>query len=181
MCGVVSERTCAILPDKRWTRPSLGYTGRWCHRGWSGCCRSWALACSPSPDLLWNRTYSCRSGRSPVQERGHLVSFDSNWKSTTNDMRYVYSVQIIFDSSLTTELWHIESAVQPPLLGPLHSSMSSQTWFEQNDEFKIWNHPKVCGAVVAWSLTKQACDWDVVGSAPLPHYHHRRCPWARPL
>lgn len=69
-------------PDRWWNRPSLGYTERWRHRGWSGCCRSWSPACSPSPDLQWNRTYSCRSGRSPVREQIHLFFLHSNCKST---------------------------------------------------------------------------------------------------
>lgn len=66
------KKLSVMLPDRWWSRPSLGYTERWRHRGWSGCCRSWSPACSPSPDLLWNRTCSCRSGRSPVHEQRHL-------------------------------------------------------------------------------------------------------------
>lgn len=42
-------------------------------------------------------------------------------------MQYVNGV-------LTTELWQIEFAVQPPLSGPLHSSMSSQTWIVKNEQ-----------------------------------------------
>lgn len=58
-----------VLLDKWWSRPSLGCTGRWHHTGWSGCCRSWSPACSPSPDPLWSRSCSCRSGRSPAHEQ----------------------------------------------------------------------------------------------------------------
>lgn len=56
------------LPDKWWSRPSQGYTGRWRHTGWSGCCRSWSPAYSLSPGRRWSRSCSCHSGRSPVQK-----------------------------------------------------------------------------------------------------------------
>lgn len=82
-------QTCEILPDKWWSHPSLGCTGRWCHRGWSGCCHSWAPACSPSPDLLWSPTYSCRSDTSPAQERkGHLVFFGRRSKIHTKKRQF---------------------------------------------------------------------------------------------
>lgn len=82
-CKLKRKKKLSIfLPDRWWNRPSLGYTERWRHRGWSGCCRSWSPACSPSPDLQWNRTYSCRSGRSPVREQIHLFFLHSNCKST---------------------------------------------------------------------------------------------------
>lgn len=35
---------------------------------------------------------------------------------------------------LTAELWQFEFAVQPPLSGALHSSMSSQTWIVKNEQ-----------------------------------------------
>lgn len=115
------HKWCEKLPDKRLIHLFLQYTGRWCRRGWSGCCCSWPLAYSPSPGLLWNQTYSCRSDRSPVQEWGRVRLNLFRLKSHRNE-------SICWVYSLTTELWQTELAVQPPLLGPLHSSMSSQTW-----------------------------------------------------
>lgn len=121
-----------VLPDKWWSRPSLGYTGRWRHTGWSGCCRSWSPACSPSPDPLWSRSCSCRSGRSPVHEPNTSGFCFERWLQRRTQMGRREPRCVAFGwyrlAVPTTELWHSDSGVQPPLSGPLHSSMSSQTW-----------------------------------------------------
>lgn len=75
---------------------------------------------------------TCLTAATVIRALGREDNFDR--VSVNRNAELLHWMEWNVPCSLTTELWQIEFSVQPPLLAPLHSSMSSQTWMVKNEK-----------------------------------------------